>query len=79
MTTQRKAKRTKKMKEVKKKHPSQHLERLIANKITDEGLSATADYLGISNGTLGYWVLLLRIDVKRVALAPGDSLEIKRG
>ena len=71
-------KRTKLMRKVEEKNPGQRLERLIANRITDEGLSATADYLGVSKATLGYWLLKLDIDVKRVALAPGDSFKLKR-
>ena len=72
------AKRTKKMKEVEDRYPDQRLERLIADKITEEGLSATADYLKVNTATLGYWVLKLGIDVKRVALAPGDSFTLKK-
>ena len=41
-------------------------------------LSATADELGVSKATLGYWLLKLGINVRRVALAPGETLEVKR-
>ncbi len=41
-------------------------------------MSATADYLGVSKATLGYWLLKLDIIVRRVALAPGETLEVKR-
>ena len=35
--------------------------------------------LGSSKATLGYWLLKLDIIVHRVALAPGDTMEVKRG
>ncbi len=54
------------------------LEKVLPEMITEEGLSATADRLGVSRATLGYWLLKLGINVRRVALAPGESLEIKR-
>ena len=41
-------------------------------------LSATADELVVSKPTLGYWLLKLGSTVRRGALAPGESLEVKR-
>jgi hypothetical protein len=54
------------------------LERLLPEMINEKGLSATAAELGVSKATLGYWLLKLRIEVRRVALAPGETLEVKR-
>ena len=54
------------------------LESLLPEMINEKGLSATAGELGISNATLGYWLLKLRIEVRRIALAPGETLEVKR-
>ena len=54
------------------------LEKILPEMVTEQGLTATADYLGVSKATLGYWLLKFRIDVRRVALAPGDSLQITR-
>ena len=54
------------------------LEKILPEMVTEQGLTATADYLGVSKATLGYWLLKFRIDVRRVALAPGASLEITR-
>jgi len=54
------------------------LERLLPEMINDRGLSATAQSLKVSKATLGYWLLKLGINVRRVALAPGESLEVKR-
>jgi len=70
-------KKTKKMVAVEEKF-SQPLEKILPEMVTEQGLSATADYLGVSKATLGYWLLKLGITVRRVALAPGESLEVKR-
>ena len=56
----------------------QPLEKFLPELITEQGLSRTADQLGLSKATLGYWLLKLGINVRRVALAPGESLEVKR-
>jgi hypothetical protein len=56
----------------------QPLERLLPELINEQGLSATALSLDVSKATLGYWLLKLGINVRRVALAPGESLEVKR-
>lgn len=52
---------------------------LLPELVNEMGLSATAQEIGVSKATLGYWLLKLGINVRRVALAPGESLEIKRG
>ena len=54
------------------------LERLLPEKVNEVGLSETAQELGVSKATLGYWLLKLGINVRRVALAPGETLEVKR-
>ena len=69
--------KTKKMAAVEERF-QQSLEKMLPPLVTENGLSATADELGVSKATLGYWLLKLGIDVQRVALAPGDSLEVKR-
>jgi hypothetical protein len=56
----------------------QPLERLLPELINEQGQSATALSLDVSKATLGYWLLKLGINVRRVALAPGESLEVKR-
>ena len=71
-------KKTKLMAYVEKSNDDQPLERLLPEMINDQGLTGTANTLGVSKGTLGYWLLKLGINVRRVALAPGESLEIKR-
>lgn len=69
--------KTKKMAAVEERF-HQPLEKLLPEMVTDQGLSATADHLGVSKATLGYWLLKLGINVRRVALAPGETLEVKR-
>ena len=44
----------------------------------DSGTSEVAEELGVSKATLGYWLLKLGINVRRVALAPGETMEVKR-
>ena len=62
---------------VEKEH-QRPLEGLLPELVNEKGLSMTADDLGVSKATLGYWLLKLGINVRRVALAPGEALEIKR-
>ena len=69
--------KTKKMLAVEERF-RQPLEKMLPEMVTEQGLTATADYLGVSKATLGYWLLKFRIDVRRGALAPGDSLQITR-
>ena len=69
--------KTKKMIAVEEKF-HQPLEKILPEMVTDQGLSSTADRLGVSKATLGYWLLKLGINVRRVALAPGETIEIKR-
>ncbi len=62
------ARKTKLMQRVEKEF-SRPLENLLPEKVNEVGLSATAEELGVSIATLGYWVLKLGINVRRVALA----------
>ena len=56
----------------------QPLEDMLPALVTAQGLSVTANQLGVSKATLGYLLLKLGINVQRVALAPGETLEVKR-
>ena len=71
------ARKTKLMVRVEEQ-PQRPLEKLLPEMVNEMGLSATADELGLSKATLGYWLLKLGINVRRVALAPGETLEVKR-
>ena len=70
-------KKTKKMVAVEEKFGND-LEIMLPPLVTENGLSATADSLGVSKATLGYWLLKLGIHVQRVALAPGETIEVKK-
>ncbi len=72
------ARKTKLMQRVEREHDGRPLERLLPEMVNEFGLSGTADELGVSKATLGYWLLKLGINVRRVALAPGETLEVKR-
>ena len=69
--------KTKKMCAVEEQF-GQPLEKMLPEMVTEEGVTATADRLGVSKATLSYWLLKLGINVRRVALAPGESLEVQR-
>ncbi len=71
------AKKTKLMQRVENSY-QRPLEKLLPELVNEKGLSDTASELGVSKATLGYWLLKLGINVRRVALAPGETLEVKR-
>jgi hypothetical protein len=71
------ARKTRLMQQVEDRF-KQPLERLLPEMINEHGLTATATELEVSKATLGYWLLKIGINVRRVALAPGESLEVKR-
>jgi len=50
------------------------LDKLLPERVNEIGLSQTADELGVSKATLGYWLLKLGINVRRVALSPGERV-----
>jgi hypothetical protein len=54
------------------------LEKALPELINESGLTATAKRLGVSKATLSYWLLKLGITLRRVALAPGETIEVKR-
>jgi hypothetical protein len=54
------------------------LEKLLPDLVNQRGLSAAAAELGVSAATLGYWMLKLGIQYRRVALASGETIEVKR-
>ena len=71
------ARKTKLMQRVEDQY-QRPLERLLPEMVNEKGLSVTAEELEVSKATLGYWLLKLGINVRRVALAPGETLEVKR-
>ena len=71
------ARKTKLMLRVEKGH-QQELERLLPERVNAVGLSATADELGVSKATLGYWLLKLGISVRRIAVSRDEVVEVKK-
>ncbi|MCY3692593.1 MAG: hypothetical protein OXI54_04150 [Chloroflexota bacterium] len=76
MATQR-IRKTKLMRSVEEKH-GQPLETLVPHLVNDVGMSRAATQLGVSPATLGYWMLKMGIQYRRVALADGETIEVRR-
>ena len=70
-------KKSKLMRRIEETH-RQPLESLLCNGINAMGMSGCAEELGVSKATLGYWRLKLGIEVRRIALRPGETIEVKR-
>lgn len=69
--------KTKLMMSVEQKY-NKPLEKLLPELYNEKGLPAMAAELGISKGTLWYWLLKFGINVRRVALAPGEELTVQQ-
>lgn len=69
--------KTKLMMSVEQRY-SKPLEKLLPELYNEKGLPAMAAELGISKGTLWYWLLKFGINVRRVALAPGEELTVQQ-
>jgi len=54
------------------------LEDELPKRLNELGLSRTADSLGVSKATLGYWLLKMGIEVRRIAVSPGEKVEVTR-
>ena len=46
--------------------------------VNEYGLTGAAKRVGVSKATLSYWLLKLDIEIRRVALAKGEEIEIRR-
>ena len=67
--------KTKLMERVEQRY-NKPLEKLLPEMYNDKGLPAMAAELGISKGTLWYWLLKFGINVQHIALAPGEELQV---
>jgi hypothetical protein len=54
------------------------LEKLLPEMYNEKGLPAMAAELVISKGTLWYWLLKFGIQVRRVAVSPGEELHVQQ-
>ena len=71
------SKKTAKMLGVEKKF-KRELEKIIPELVNELELTGAANQLGVGKATLSYWMLKLGIQFRKVALAPGENIEIKR-
>ena len=72
-------KKTNKMLAVEAKFKSP-LENLLP-KLVDENegsLSATAEYIGVSKATFGYWLMKMGITVRKVLVIQGQTIKVVR-
>ena len=69
--------KTKKMLDAVKKL-RRPLERALPEMVNEYGLTGAAKRVGVSKATLSYWLLKLDIEIRRVALAKGEEIEIRR-
>jgi hypothetical protein len=77
MTTGNNAKKTEKMLQVEKRI-RRPLERALPEMVNEFGLTGAAKRIGVSKATMSYWMLKLGIQMRHVALAPGETIEVKR-
>ena len=77
MATQR-IRKTKLMRKVEDKH-GRPLENLVPELVNQMGMSRAATEPGSQPRlTLGYWMLKMGIQYRRVALAEGETIEVRR-
>lgn len=69
--------KTRLMKSVEERY-QRPLERLLAEMYNEKGLPGMAQEMGISKGTIWYWLLKFGINVRRVAVAPDETLEVRK-
>jgi|TARA_Y100000031_G_C8068325_1_gene313887 transcriptional regulator with GAF, ATPase, and Fis domain len=70
-------KKSKKMLAVEKRQ-RRELESLLPELVNELGLTGAAKKLNLTKATLSYWLLKLGIRIRRVALKPDETIEIKR-
>ena len=70
-------KKSKKMLEVEKRL-RRSLESVLPEMVNDLGLTGAAKKLNVTKATLSYWLLKLGIRIHKIALSPGETIEIKR-
>ncbi|MEK7848669.1 MAG: hypothetical protein AAB270_07070 [Chloroflexota bacterium] len=54
------------------------LEKLLPEMYNEMGLPLMAEEMGVSRSTIWYWLLRYGVNLRRVALAAGETLEIKK-
>ncbi len=69
--------KSKLMRQVEQRY-NRPLEQLLPEMYNQMGLPAMAEEMGVNKGTLWYWLLKFGVNVRRVALAPGELLEVRK-
>lgn len=70
--------KTRLMRQVEERY-NQPLEKLLPAMYNQMGLPRMAEVLGVSKSTVWYWLLRYGVEVRRIALAPDETLEVKKG
>jgi predicted DNA-binding protein (UPF0251 family) len=55
------------------------LEKLLPEMYNEMGLPQMADEMGVSRSTVWYWLLRYGVNLRKVALASDETLEIIKG
>ncbi len=55
------------------------LEKLLPEMYNEMGLPQMAEEMGVSRSTVWYWLLRYGVNLRKVALASDETLEIKKG
>jgi predicted DNA-binding protein (UPF0251 family) len=55
------------------------LEKLLPEMYNEMGLPQMAEEMGVSRSTVWYWLLRYGVNLRKVALASGETLEIIKG
>lgn len=55
------------------------LEKLLPEMYNEMGLPQMAEEMGVSRSTVWYWLLRYGVNLRKVALAADETLEIKKG
>lgn len=60
-------------------HYRRPLEKLLPEMYNEMGLPQMAEEMGVSRSTVWYWLLRYGVNLRKVALAADETLEIKKG
>ena len=71
-------KKTKKMLEIEQRF-NREISELVVELVTEHGQTETAEMVGVSKALVWHWIALFGVEIRRVALAPGDELKIEHG
>ena len=69
--------KSKLMRKVEERYGGEPLEELLPRLYNDMGLPGMVREMGIGKATLYYWFLKFRVDLKRVAVRPDETLETR--